>query len=544
MTGTAFNQTFDYVILGAGSAGCVLANRLSADPNIEVCLIEAGPADRSWLIRTPAAVGALMNHKVYGWGYQTTPQPHLHQRRINLPRGRVLGGCSSVNGMVYFRGHPTDFDEWAAAGNPGWSYPEVLPYFIRSEHNEVWQHSAYHGTKGPMTVADVDRLNPLCADFVNAAASLQYARCADFNAADPEGFGPRQATIRRGRRESMVTAYLQPIKHRRNLTVITDALVDRIVFEQRRATGVEVLRAGVRTRIAARHEVVLTAGAYGSPSILMRSGIGDAKALRELQIPIEHDLPAVGRHLQEHLVAPVQMKTLSPESYGLSLRALPRDLWNVLEYLVAKRGPLASNVFEATGFVRTDPAVDRPDVQMIFMPAHRNPSGFPIPFGHGYGILSVLLRPQSRGHVTLASADPHAAPLIDPNFLSEPADLDVLLRGLKVARQILGATAFDKYRSTEIVPGTSVTDDAALREHIRRSAVTVHHPTSTCRMGNTDDCVVDSLLRVQGVEALRIADASVFPNVISGNINAAVVMIAEKAADMILDRPAPAAVEI
>jgi choline dehydrogenase-like flavoprotein len=276
----------------------------------------------------------------------------------------------------------------------------------------------------------------------------------------------------------------------------------------------------------------------------MRSGIGAASTLSGLKIPVEHDSPSVGRHLQEHLVAPVQVKTSSPESYGLSPRAFPRAIWNILEYLVAKRGPLASNVFEATGFVRTDAAVDRPDVQMIFMPAHRNPSGFPIPLGHGYGILSVLLRPQSRGHVTIDSSNPHAAPVIDPNFLSEPADLEVLLRGLKVARQILGAADFSKYRGAETLPGRSMTDDAALCEHIRRTAVTVHHPTSTCRMGVTDDCVVDSELRVKGVQSLRIADASVFPNLISGNINAAVVMIAEKAADMILNRPAPAPIDL
>jgi choline dehydrogenase len=527
---------FDYVIVGAGSAGCVLASRLSENPRVRVCLIEAGPADDSWLIRTPAAVGALMNHKVYNWGYRTTPQKHLHNREINLPRGRVVGGCSSINGMVYFRGHPRDFDEWAAAGNPGWSYSDVLPYFLRSECNRTWKQSELHGNAGPMTVSDIPRVNPLVHCFIDAAKSLGYRSCSDFNGGDPEGFGTRQATIRNGRRESMATAYLHRLGKRDNLCLLTDTLVDKVLFEGRRALGVQAIRDGESIAITASREVVLCGGAFASPAILLRSGIGDADELQRLGIEVRQDLRAVGRHLQDHLVAPLQMQTDNTDSYGLSLRALPRALYNVAEYALFRRGPLASNVFEATGFIRTRPDVDRPDVQLIFMPAHRNPSGFPIPLGHGYGILTALLRPASRGRVFIESADPARPPLIDPNFLGEQEDLDVILRGMKIARQLLRAPAFARYRSAELLPGDSVLDDDGLCQHIRSTAATVHHPSGTCRMGTGRECVVDPELRVHGVANLRVVDASVFPQLLSGNINAAVVMVAEKAADLIGNR--------
>lgn len=541
MTGTL---TFDYVIVGAGSAGCVLASRLSEDAQASVCLIEAGPPDDSWLIRTPAAVGALMNHKIYNWGYRTTPQRHLNGRQVNLPRGRVLGGCSSINGMVYFRGHPRDFDEWALAGNSGWSYRDVLPYFIRAERNETWRDSPFHGSSGPMNVKDVRPLNPLVQRFLTAARAMNYPLCADFNGQEPEGFGDRQATIRNGKRESMVTAYLNPARARRNLHVLTHTLVDKLSLDGSRAVAVQALRAGEPLTIRANKEIVLSAGAFASPAILMRSGIGDPAKLRSLAIPIQHALPSVGRHLQEHLVAPVQMKSTTSESYGLSLKALPRGVWNVVEYAVARRGPLASNVFEATGFVRTSLQVDRPDVQLIFMPAHRNPSGFPIPLGHGYGILTALLRPKSTGQVSLASAAPQEPPLIDPNFLGEPEDLDVILRGLKIARTLLHSEAFASCRSSEILPGPAAANDETLREHIRNTAATVHHPVSTCRMGIDDQSVVDPELRVHGLEQLRVCDASVFPAQISGNINAAVVVIAERAADFIRSRPSAAPLDI
>ncbi len=533
------NEAFDFVIVGAGSAGCVLASRLSEDPGTRVCLIEAGPSDRSWLIRTPAAVVALMNHKRFGWGYSTTEQRYLDGRRVNLPRGRVLGGCGSTNGMVYFRGHPADFDGWAAAGNAGWSYREVLPYFVRSECNETWARSPFHGADGPMHVSDVKRLNPLVPRFIEAAISLGYGTCEDFNGPDPEGFGARQATIRKGRRESTATAYLHPAERRANLKVLTGVLVDKILLQWGRAVAVQVDHGGRVAQIAARREIIVCGGTFGTPAILLRSGIGDDLALRRLGIAVHQVLPGVGRNLQEHLVAPVQITTSSTESYGLSARAAPRAAWSLVQYALRKQGPLASNVFEATGFLRTSPHVDRPDIQLIFMPVRRNPSGFPIPIGHGYGVLAVLLRPRSRGTVTIDSRDPGAPPIIDPNFLGEPADLEVLLEGLKIARRLVHSPAFEGLGAVEVVPGSSARDDAALVKHIRATAATVHHPAGTCRMGVDEECVVDPQLRVRGVAGLRVSDASVFPSLISGNINAAVVMIAERAADLILGRRPP-----
>jgi choline dehydrogenase len=537
-------QSFDYLIIGSGTAGCVLANRLSADSSTRVCMIEAGPRDKSPLIHIPAAVAALVNHKVLGWGYKSVPQPHLNGRSIIVPRGRVLGGCSSTNGMVYYRGHPKDFDDWAAAGNAGWSFREVLPYFIRSENNQTWRDSPFHGSNGPMHVCDIENVNPLINDFLLATTALGYPRCIDFNGCmDPEGFNKRQATIRRGRRESGVTSFVNPIKWRSNLSIKTNSLVTRIILKDKRAVGVEVNVGGEIHKLSANREVILCGGTFGSPQILMLSGLGDGQELNELGIAVKHDLPAVGKNFQDHLAVGILFRTKSSESYGLSWRALPRDVWNVIEYIIFRRGPLASNLFEAMGFIRTASGLDRADIQFVFQPAARNSSGFPIPLGHGYAMNPVLLYPKSRGKVTLASPDPHAKPLIDPNLLGEEEDIEPLVRSIKISRKILNAPAFGRYQGVEYAPGPEIQDDDGLKAYIREKAVTVHHPVSTCRMGTGQDSVVDSELRVHGIEGLRVADASVFPGLIGGNTNAAVVMIAEKAADMILGRPAPAPID-
>jgi choline dehydrogenase-like flavoprotein len=527
-------EAFDYVIVGGGTAGCVLANRLSADPKNRVALLESGPPDRSLKIRIPAAVAAAVADPKLSWGYKSTAQAHLNGRRIPIPRGRVLGGCSSINGMVYFRGHPRDFDEWAAAGAAGWSYEDVLPYFRRSENNEAWPASPVHGVGGPMNVIDISRPNPLIERFVDAALSLGYRRCLDFNGGDPEGFGPRQATIRNGRRESGVTAFLSAASSRPNLAVLTDTTALGIEIDSGHARAVTVERGQERMRIEARAEVILAAGAYGSPQLLLLSGVGPGEELQSLGIPVRHALPGVGRGLHDHPATALQMRTTDATSYGLSVKALPRGLWNVLEYTLLHRGPLGSNVFEATGFVRSDPHVDRPDLQIVFMPAHRNASGFPIPLGHGYGIVVIAIRPRSRGSVTLTAPDPRAAPHIDPNFLSAPEDLETLLAGARLSRRILAASQFSSLQATELLPGAAVHDDAAWVRYIRNSVVTVHHPCSTCRMGSDALAVVDPELRVRGIAGLRIADASVFPSVIAGNSNAAVVMVAERASDLIL----------
>jgi choline dehydrogenase-like flavoprotein len=537
-------NAFDFLIVGSGTAGCVLANRLSADPGATVCLIEAGPRDTSPLIHVPAAVGMLINHRVLGWGYKTVPQPGLKGRSILVPRGRVLGGCSSTNGMVYFRGHPRDFDDWAAAGNPGWSFREVLPYFIRSEDNPEYAGSPFHGVGGPMRVAHVPRTNPLCGVFLEAAAGLGYPRCPDFNGTlEPEGFNTRQGTIRGGRRESGVTAFLKPVRQRANLSIRTNALVTRVLLENRRAAGIEMNLGGETRTLRARREVILAAGSIGSPQILLLSGIGAGRELQPLGIAVRHELPAVGRHYTDHLAVGVLMSADSPESYGLSWRRTPRNLWHILEYLLFRRGPLGSNLFEATGFLRTTPGLDRPDVQLVFQPARRNAKPFPIPIGHGFAMNPLVLHPKSRGSVRLASPDPHAMPLIDPNLLGDAADIEPLLRSILISRQIFAAEPFRRFSPVEYAPGPAVQDESGLKDYIRSNAVTVHHPASTCRMGPAGDNVVDPALRVHGIEGLRVADASVFPTLIGGNTNAAVVMVAEKAADLILGRPAPAPVD-
>ncbi|MGH8149246.1 MAG: GMC family oxidoreductase [Steroidobacteraceae bacterium] len=536
-------ETFDYVIVGAGTAGCVLAARLAERPDARVCLIEAGGPDRHPFIHVPAAVAAAIGTPSLNWDFLTVPQPGLNGRRIPIPRGRVVGGSGSINGMVYFRGQPRDFDDWAAAGNAGWSYRDVLPYFIRSESNANYPGSSYHGTAGPMRVTHAARPNPLNRAFFDAMASLGYPRCDDFNGPQPEGYGPRQATIRNGRRESTATAYLRPALRRGNLQLLTHALVHRVVIESGRAAGVEVGRAGTIEHIGARAEVVIAGGSVLSPQVLMLSGIGNGAELRRLGLAVALDRPAVGANLHDHLAAAMLMETSDPTSYGISLRAAPRGAWNLLEYAVARRGPIGANVFEANAFVRSRPGLDRPDIQIVFQPARRNRGTFPLPLGHGFAVSAVSVYPRSRGRLSLRSADPRDPPLIDPNLLGVAEDIVPLVSGLEIARRVTGAPPFARYRAIEVAPGRAVQGEAALADYVRNSASTVHHPVGTCRMGPDAESVVDGELRVRGIAGLRVADASIFPSVVGGNTNAAVVMVAEKASDMILGRPAPRPIE-
>jgi len=538
------NKTFDYIIVGSGTAGTVLANRLSADPSNQVCLIEAGPGDKTPLVHIPSFVGTLMFHKTYGWNYKTTPQSALGGREILLPRGKILGGCSSTNGMAYFRGHPKDFDEWEAMGNPGWSYRDVLPYFIRSENNVDYRHSPYHGTDGEMHISHVRKYNPMITPFLEATSSLGYPRCEDFNGCmDPTGFDVRQNALHKGRRVSGVTAFLKPVIKRTNLTIVTECFVKRVLLENNRATGIDLELFGLRQNFIARKEVILCGGTYGSPALLQHSGIGDSKALGKLGIATHINLPGVGKNLHDHPSAVVQRVCSNSESYGISWKALPRNALSVFQYLLTRKGQLAGNLFEVTGFLHTTEGLDRPDVQFVFMPANRPKPGFPFPVGHGYGINSVLLRPKSRGSVTLASSDPHQAPLIDTNFLGDDADLEPLLRGMRIARRILDTPQMSKYQGKETLPGVNVNSDEELKDFIKANMTSVHHPGGTCRMGDNEECVVDSQLRVRGVEGLRVADASVFPRMVSGNSNAPTVMVAEKAADMILGKAPPAPID-
>ena len=467
-------ESFDYLIVGAGTAGCVLANRLSADATARVGLIEAGPSDER--------------------RYESIPQRHLNNRRIPLRRG-----SSSGNAMAFFRGHPRDFDEWAQAGAPGWSYEDVLPYFRRTENN---------GTR-----PEPRQSNALVLRFLEAACSLGFARCEDFNGPDPEGFGCHQATRARADR---------PV-HRQNLALFSQSLVTGLVIEDRKARGVMIERHGAHVRLSATRDVILCAGTYGSPQLLLLSGVGAGEALQSLGIPVKHDLPGVGESLHHHPSTVLQMKTTD---------SLPRGMRNVLEYVLFRRGPFASRVLEGTGFVRSRPREDRPDLQIVFMPMLR---------GHGFGIIPVVVRPQSRGRVTLASPDPHVAPLVDPNYLDDSDDLRLMVEGATLARKILSAPAFKSLRGVEVLPGPQTRDTASWTEYIRATTVGVHHASSTCRIGRDSFAVVDASLRVRGIDNLRIADASVFPRVVAGNTNAAVAMVAEKAADLISSQARSAA---
>ncbi len=531
---------FDYVVVGGGTAGCALAARLSEDTRRTVCLLEAGGSGKSVFVNVPGTIVMAQRSAALNWRFQSVPQPQLNGRRIPVPRGRGLGGSALINGMVYFRGNPRDYDAWAAAGATGWSYREVLPYFRRSEHNENFGSSVYHGRGGPMNVRSVTRPNPLNFSFFDALASLGFSYRDDLNGADSEGMGLRQLSIRGGARETTATALLWPSLGRPNLVVLTGTQATRIVLDGRRAAAVEARSAGGNVMVKAHREIVLAAGAIQTPQLLMLSGIGDCEHIAALGLAVRHHLPGVGRNLHDHLASPVHMRTQSPVSYGVSLRAMPRNLWNVAEYLLFRRGPMANNVFESAAFVKSNPGLDRPDVQLVFQPAKRPGPSFPYPVGHGFAISPVGLYPRSRGRLTLASPDPFDAPLIDPNLLSAPEDLPPLIFGMRLARKIFASTAFAKYRAQETSPGSAAESDAELAAYVRAEAYTVHHPVSTCRMGNDAAAVVDPQLRVVGLDNLRVADASVFPSIIGGNTNAAVVMIAEKACDLILGRPPPA----
>ena len=534
-------RAFDYVIVGAGTAGCVLAARLTEDPSVRVALLEAGPWNRHPFFHVPALVGAAIARTDTGWGFLTTPQPALNGRRIPLPRGRVVGGSGSINGMAYFRGQPQDYDDWAAAGNPGWSWADVLPYFVRSEDNLDHRHSPWHGTSGPIRVAHMRRVNPMNADFAAAFAEVgSYPPCDDFTGPHPEGYGLRQGTIRDGRRDSTASAFLAPAAHRANLVVLTGGQVVSLLFDGRRASGVRARHDGRDVGLCAEREVLICAGALQSPQLLLLSGIGAPEEIEPHGIAVRHALPGVGRNLHDHPAIALLLEMRDTSSYGLSLRTAPRAVANLAEYLVARSGPLASNLFESTAFIRSRPDARLPDLQVVFQPARRNRNRFPLPLGHGFAASAVNLYPHSRGSVRLASADPLAAPLIDPALLQDPRDLAPLLAGFELSRRLFATRAFARYRAAEVAPGAHVRSVADVIAYVRANASTVHHPVGTCRMGVDDDAVVDPELRVRGVDGLRVVDASIFPSIVGGNTNAPVVMVAEKAADLLRGRAAPA----
>jgi choline dehydrogenase len=523
---------YDVVIVGAGSAGCVLANRLTADGRRRVLLLEAGGPDRNPLIHMPAGIARLVHARSLNWDYYTEPEPGLDGRRLWWPRGRVLGGSSSINAMCYTRGQREDYDGWAAQGAEGWDYASVLPYFRRAE-DRVRGADEFHGQGGPLTVSPLRYTNPLSATFLEAARAVGLPANDDFNGARQEGVGYYEVTQRHGRRCSAAVAYLRPALVRPNLTVATRALATRVLFDGTRATAVEYARGRERQRVAAG-EVVLCGGALNSPHLLLLSGVGPAAELEAAGVPVHLDLPGVGRNLQDHLDYCVLYKCREPVTYDFSLLGEARV---GLQYLLTGTGPGSSNVAEAGGFVRTALARDaRPDAQLHFVPAQLDDHGRHRLPGHGFTIHVCVLRPESRGYVRLASADPAAKVAIHANYLSRPADLEVLRAGVRLVRTIAAAAPFDRWRGAEVFPGDGCRDDGSLAAAIRAKAESVYHPVGTCRMGGPGDpaAVVDPTLHVRGTSGLRVVDASVMPALVSGNTNAPTIMIAERAADLML----------
>ncbi|HEY3636493.1 MAG TPA: choline dehydrogenase [Caldimonas sp.] len=527
-------DTFDYLIVGGGSAGCVLAARLSEDPAVRVCLLEAGPADKSALIHCPGGLALLAKTGQFNWAFATVPQAGLGGRRGYQPRGKVLGGSSSVNAMIYLRGSADDYDGWAAEGNRGWGWSDVLPYFKRAEHNERGA-DAYHGSDGPLNVMDLRSPHRFGPIFVDAARQAGHAVNRDFNGATQEGFGLYQVTHRNGERFSAAKAYLVPNLARPNLRVVTEAQTTRIVLEGRRAVGVEVRVAGAPAQVLrARREVLLAAGALQSPQLLMLSGIGPGAHLQSHGIAVAHDLPGVGRALHDHVdVVQVLDAPHLKDLFGLSFTGVLNVLKGIVEWRRHRSGTLTTNFAEAGGFLRSEPALDRPDLQFHFVVGKLVDHGRKTVFGHGYSCHVCLLRPKSRGSVTLASADPLAAPLIDPNFLAERDDVERLVRGFKAMRHVLAQPVLAGHGARELRASASAQSDAEIEAFIRANADTIYHPVGSCRMGGGALDVVDAELRVHGVEALRVVDASIMPAIVSGNTNAPTIMIAEKAADMI-----------
>ena len=522
---------FDYVIVGGGSAGCVIAGRLSENPRVSVCLLEAGGSGSNWIVNTPIAAALMLPSKINNWAFETVPQPGLNGRRGYQPRGKALGGSSAINAMVYIRGHRSDYDRWASLGNPGWSYDDVLPYFKKAECNENFRDE-YHGHEGPLSVAKLRSSNRFIEYFFEAAQQLQLPFTDDFNGDRQEGIGTYQVTQKNGERCSAARAYIHPHLSRSNLHVVTGAAARRILFENGRAAGAEYQRGDRIERVTARREVIVSCGALQTPQLLMLSGIGDAKHLADHNIEVRQNLPGVGRNLQDHVDYVFVYESKHPDLFGTSLAGARRLMREIGLYRKSRLGMVTSNFAEAGGFLKTAPDKEAPDIQLHLVVGMADDHSRKKRLGHGFSCHVCLLRPESRGSVSLKSKDPGARPVIDPNFYDHPDDLETMVKAFKITQRIMEAPAL-KQHSIRDFYAADIDGDEAIKQELRNRSDTVYHPVGTCRMGSDADAVVDPQLRVRGVEGLRLADASIMPTLIGGNTNAACIMIGEKAADLI-----------
>ena len=526
---------YDYIIVGAGSAGCVLANRLSEDSSNKVLLLETGGSDKSIFIKMPTALSIPMNTDKYAWQFHTQPEPYLDNRKMHCPRGKVLGGSSSINGMVYVRGHAKDFDEWQQHGANGWDYQSCLPYFQKAESFYLGEN-AYRGGKGPLGVNNGNEMqNPLYTTFIKAGVEAGYASTDDYNASQQEGFGPMHMTVKNGVRSSASREYLDPVKSRSNLTVITGALAQKVILDGKKATGIEYkVNGNVQTAHAAK-EVVLSAGPIGSPHILQLSGIGDKDILEKAGVEVKHHLPGVGQNLQDHLEFYFQYKCKQPITLNGKLGLISKGLIGA-KWLLTRKGLGATNHFESCAFIRSKPGVEWPDIQYHFLPAAMRYDGRSAFAGHGFQVHVGHNKPKSRGSVTIQSANPEQPPQILFNYLQHKDDIEGFRACVRLTRDIIEQSAFDDYRDEEIQPGKHIQTDEEIDAFVRQAVESAYHPSCSCKMGEDNMAVVNSNTQVHGIEGLRVVDSSIFPTVPNGNLNAPTIMVAEKAADLILGK--------
>ena len=527
-------DTFDFIIIGAGSAGCVLANRLSENPGVSVAIVEAGGRDNNPWIHVPAGYYRTMLDPTVTWQFGSGPEPHLNDRIVNWPRGRVVGGTSAINGLLYVRGQSQDFDTWRQLGNTGWSFEDVLPYFKRAEDQERGADD-FHGSGGPLGVSDVQMKNPLCEAYIKASVAAGIPHTTDFNGSSQEGAGYYQLTTKDGRRCSTAVAYLKPVLSRGNLELITDAAVERLVLDGKRATGVTFLQGGQSKTVRARREIILSAGAIGSPQILQLSGIGPGAALGDAGIDVKHDLPGVGENLQDHLQVRFVYETTLRDSLNTVWHSRTQQVRAGLDYMLSRQGILTIGAGVAGVFAKSRPELEAPDMQIHFMPLSSVGPGQGLHKYPGVTASVCQLRPDSRGTLKVTSSSPSAQPDIVSNYLAQETDKDVLLRGLHLLRKISRQPEFAQFVAREVYPGDDVVTDDELMSYAREVATTIFHPCGTCKMGSDNMAVVDERLRVHGLDGLRVADASIMPTMTSGNTNAPTIMIGEKASDMVLE---------